>query len=254
MYSGEKPVYRSSLLERRRNSGISLAGSGKAPKKVLHYNNGEAHKTGGVILRKYTPQLQVRVDVIAEGGLEFTGVVESYTDSTMVIGRQVGMFRLPVIPEGSKLSLKHYIPDKGYDLCECVVVKSNILELVVAGIKVSREINRRSSTRIRVHSAKAEIYESKKDYLRTKVVCNLIDINMDGARISCTKEYQEGYTMLLRVELYPDAGFITLPAVVVRCDMVDGMFEYGLLFAKLSPDKKKILEGDLGEAMYYNSI
>lgn len=253
MYSGEKSVYRSSLLERRRNGGLSLSGNGQAQRKVLHYKEKTLIQTGGVIIKKSIPQLQDRVDVLTPDGDEFTGVVESYTDSTMVIGRQVGAFRLPLIPEGSKLSLKHYILDKGYEVCDCVVIKSNILELSVAGVKISEEVNRRTSLRVRVYSAKAEIYESKKDYLKNKIPCNLIDININGAKVSCTKEYQEDFSLLLRVELYPDAGFITLPAVIVRCDMVDGMFEYGLLFAKLDNNRKKNLEIDLKEAMYYNS-
>ena len=230
MYSGEKVVHRPSLIERRKNRRPTMAGGGKKINQERQFIK--------------------PVDLFTSTGESFSGIVSSYTNSTMKIDRLQGSTKLPILKEGSTVNIKACLDLNKYMDLSGTVSKSTIFNLVLVNTRENYSEDKRLSVRQPMHGIPAEIYESIKDYLKTSVPCSLIDISLDGAKVTCNKEYQEGTELILRVELAKGLGPITFRCEVVRSDMQDGVFVYGLLFAKLDERKLKNLASDLEEVRY----
>ena len=95
---------------------------------------------------------------------------------------------------------------------------------------------------------RAELYKSSDRYMNTPEPCQLVNISTGGACVMTEKKYELEEDVLLRVELYPDAGTISFHGRIIRAILKeDGEYEYGIIFAQITQQKKHDLERDREE-------
>ena len=148
-------------------------------------------------------------------------VLSGYTPDELLFTRVVGATSLPVLQPGETLRIQ------------------------------GMEEHDQRRNRVRENIIRpAELYHLDDKYLRNPEPCQLRDITLDGARVISTYDYKVGEKVRFRVELYEKAGHISSIGEIVRSrPMADGLTEYGILFANLTKEKRRLFSTDIQEVL-----
>ena len=173
--------------------------------------------------------------------------LKSYSAYEIVLERLPGEMSLPIFGERESVYVRGYTKDlRSLDL-QGVVAKSTRLELRISRVKHRDYDDLRTSFRQPVY-APAEIYKGRDINRNHPDPCQLVNISTGGACVSGDVRYNIEADVLLRVELYPGAGPLSFRGRVIRVQRkADGEYEYGIIFAQLTAQKKHDLERDMEE-------
>lgn len=176
-------------------------------------------------------------------------VLSGYTPDELLFTRVVGATSLPVLQPGETLRIQGM--DEGFTqvTLKAKVKESTRVMLKVTDMEVEEHDQRRNRVRENIIRP-AELYHLDDKYLRNPEPCQLRDITLDGARVISTYDYKVGEKVRFRVELYEKAGHISSIGEIVRSrPMADGLTEYGILFANLTKEKRRLFSTDIQEVL-----
>lgn len=192
--------------------------------------------------------IKAPLDVIDENNKKLCSCrLKSYTQYSVILERLPGELSLPILEERKNVCVRGYTNNlKSLDL-QGIVGKSTRTELQVNRIKHRDYDDLRTSFRQPVY-APAEIYKSKDINRNQPEPGQLLNISTGGACVQADKKYNIEDDIVLRVELYPGAGPISFKGRIIRVQKKpDESFEYGIIFAQLTAQKKHDLEHDAEE-------
>lgn len=192
--------------------------------------------------------IKAPLDVMDENNKKLCSCrLKSYTQYSVILEHLPGELSLPILEERTNVCVRGYTNDlKSLDL-QGIVGKSTRTELQVNRIKHRDYDDLRASFRQPVY-APAEIYKSKDINRNQPEPCQLLNISTGGACVQADKKYNIEDDIVLRVELYPGAGPISFKGRIIRVQKKpDESFEYGIIFAQLTAQKKHDLEHDTEE-------
>lgn len=173
--------------------------------------------------------------------------LKEYSTYSLRLERLPDDIALPILNERDQVQVKGYTKDlKTIDL-QGIVHKSTRIELDVGHIKRNDYDDMRSSFRQPVY-APAEIYRASDANMNTPEPCQLLNISTGGACVLADKKYNIEDNIRLRVELYPGAGPISFKGKIIRAILKESKeYEYGIIFAQITQQKKHDLERDMEE-------
>lgn len=176
-------------------------------------------------------------------------VLSDYSPDELVFTRVVGSTSLPVLQPGEILRIQGM--DEGFTqvTLKATVKESTRVILKVTDMEVEEHDQRRNRVRENIVRP-AELYQLNDKYLKNPEPCQLRDMTLDGARVISTYDYTVGEKVRFRVELYEKAGHISSIGEIVRSrPMTDGLTEYGILFANLTKEKRRLFSTDIQEVL-----
>lgn len=170
--------------------------------------------------------------------------LNSFSTQELELVRPAGVITLPVINPGSQLLIQGNAANNQNFTLKTSVKEATRLKIVVTDLELTATQEQRGTSRYIINNT-AEV----SDPTNTKAPsqdCTLIDISLTGARIRSDYVYILDQVIRLRVELYKNAGKVSMNAQIIRVKpLPDNRFEYGLLFEELPPAKRRYLAQDL---------
>lgn len=176
-------------------------------------------------------------------------ILSGYTPDELFFTRVIGVTSLPVLQPGEVIRIQGM--DEGFTqvTLKAKVKESTRVRLIVTDMELKEHDQRRNRVRENIIRP-AEIYHLNDKYLRNPEPCQLRDITLDGARVISGYDYTVGEKVRFRVELYEKAGHISSVGEIVRSrPMADGLTEYGILFANLTKERRRLFTADIQEVL-----
>lgn len=171
--------------------------------------------------------------------------VVSYKNGNLQLDRIPGAMSLPVLPENMKVYASTYTKSLTSVFLKAKVRESTRVWLILKDIENKSKKNERQSFR-QPMDVPAEIYLTAGHRNPQAIECTLKNISEGGACVTTDHEFNIDDSFTLRTELYPKSGHISFQSQVIRkIPKEHEGFEYGLIFAQITQQKKNYLLADL---------
>lgn len=176
----------------------------------------------------------MRLDVATkEGDVLITARIVSRTADTLTMGRLPGELTLKVLTLNSSVRLNGYDKKLVPITLSATVEESTRITLKLKDLKVESHDENRDNFRL-PYSTPITIYRRDDEQLRNPEQCQLVNISTGGCCIQSEYVHMEDEVIRIHMKLddYAPMEFLGL---VVRCsNQVQGLFNYGVLFAQMT--------------------
>ena len=195
-------------------------------------------------LAAFNPEMPV--DILADfNTLLLSGRLASFGQESLAVERIADEMSLPVQQAGAPVFVRGYNARMEPAILRGVVARSSLIECVVDHLEPVPYDNQRKSVRYPL-SPPASVYVMDDTRPGEPQQCQLLNISTSGACISSAFRYELDQTLCLNVELLKGSGGTACPCQVVRMTKHEnGLFKYGLLFARLDRRTMNELKRDI---------
>ncbi|WP_066507365.1 flagellar brake protein [Abyssisolibacter fermentans] len=170
-------------------------------------------------------------------------IVDIFDDDFYKILRPISKSKLVPLYDGSYLTIKYYVPNKGRYSFKAKIVKQldNKYEIIVKNIGEFQKIQERNHFRLPIELEIIKKFEKQTEDIDIKENCITKDISGTGARILCN--YKHKINDIIKCNFSLDDS-IELDAKIVRINRIDSRtykYSLGIEFIKLDKRVKEIL-------------